>query len=72
MKSLIDSNVYGHLKYKERERITLLRAELYTGQALASEVFELLHRREFKIEGAYNVCYNSEEAAIQGDFLFQR
>ena len=27
--------------------------------------------REFKIEGAYIVCYNGERTAIQGDFLFR-
>ena len=46
--------------------------EMYTGQALASEIFEWLHRRKFRFAGVYNVIYNSEGTAIQGDFLFQR
>jgi len=46
--------------------------ELYTGQALVSEIFEWLHGRKFRIEGVYNVSYSSNGAAIQGDFLFRR
>ncbi len=45
--------------------------ELYAGQALASEVFEWLLGRKFSFVGVYNVSYNGEGAAIQGDFLFQ-
>jgi len=46
--------------------------ELYSGQALASEVFKFLLDRGYRFAGAYNLSYNSEDVAIQGDFLFQR
>jgi FkbM family methyltransferase len=43
--------------------------ELYTGQALAAEVIELLHQKGFSCAGIYNpVC--DKGSCIQADFLF--
>lgn len=46
--------------------------ELYEGQALANEVIDWLHRREFRISGVYNMSYDADGRAIQADFLFRR
>ena len=46
--------------------------ELYTGQKLAPDVIAWLAERGFPIKGIYNVSYDSDEVAIQADFLFQR
>ena len=46
--------------------------ELYAGQALASEVFELLVGKGYRFVGAHDLSYNGAGVAIQGDFLFQR
>jgi len=45
--------------------------ELYTGQALADEVILWLKERNFRLRGVYNVFYDKEGQAIQGDFLFK-
>jgi FkbM family methyltransferase len=44
--------------------------ELYTGQALAHEVIDLMHKRGFRLQGVYNLGYDKSGAAVQGDFLF--
>lgn len=44
--------------------------ELYAGQALAHEIIEDLQGRGFKLQGIYNISYDSSGTAIQGDFLF--
>jgi len=44
--------------------------ELYTGQALAHEVIDWLARHCFILTGLYNISYDKNGKAIQGDFLF--
>lgn len=46
--------------------------ELYDGQALADDVVAWLRERGFKLSGVYNVCYDRNGRAVQGDFLFTR
>ena len=46
--------------------------ELYTGQALAPEIIDLLGASGFALCGVNNMCYDKKGAAIQGDFLFKR
>ena len=44
--------------------------ELYTGQALAHEVIAWLAGRGFVLKGVYNMGYDDQGRAVQGDFLF--
>lgn len=44
--------------------------ELYSGQALAHDVIEWLARHGFILTGLYNIFYDKNGKAIQGDFLF--
>jgi FkbM family methyltransferase len=44
--------------------------ELYAGQALAAEVIRYLDEQQFRLSGAYNVCYGPRGTAIQADLLF--
>jgi FkbM family methyltransferase len=44
--------------------------ELYTGQALADEVVAWLAKKNFRLRGIYNACYDKNGNAVQGDFLF--
>ena len=44
--------------------------ELYRGQALLADVINWLYDRGFRLQGAYNLCYDSQGLAVQGDFLF--
>jgi hypothetical protein len=46
--------------------------ELYTGQALAHEVIDWLARHCFILTGLYNISYDKNGKAVQGDFLFCR
>jgi FkbM family methyltransferase len=46
--------------------------ELYSGQALAADVIELLSKKGFKINGVYNPAFDNDGRAIQADFLFKR
>jgi FkbM family methyltransferase len=46
--------------------------ELYAGQALATEIVEMLLARKFELRGTYNLSYSPEGIAIQADFLFER
>jgi len=46
--------------------------ELYTGQALAHEVIAWLRERDFVLKGVYNMSYDQNGRAVQGDFLFSR
>ena len=45
--------------------------ELYTGQSLAHDVIDYLHQREFILKGIYNMFYDHQGYAVQGDFLFE-
>ncbi len=45
--------------------------ELYKWQALAHDVIDYLHQREFILKGIYNVFYDHRGYAVQGDFLFE-
>ena len=45
--------------------------ELYQGQALADEVIAYLRGRGFWLCGVYNLAYDRQGRAIQGDFLFE-
>jgi FkbM family methyltransferase len=56
------SHVYVECSFKE----------LYEGQALAGEIIEWLHVRNFALKGIYNPYYDANGMAIQGDFLFLR
>lgn len=44
--------------------------ELYIGQASADEVVSWLQQREFRLNGVYNIDYDRNGRAVQGDFLF--
>jgi len=44
--------------------------ELYEGQALVSEIVDYLSDSGFVLSGVYNMSYDSDGVAIQGDFLF--
>lgn len=44
--------------------------ELYEGQALAHEVCSYMGEHGFRLEGVYNLQYDSAGRAIQADFLF--
>ena len=44
--------------------------ELYTGQALAHDVIAWLRERGFSLSGVYNMGYDQNGRAVQGDFLF--
>lgn len=46
--------------------------ELYSGQALAYEVISWLSESGFVLCGIYNMYYDKNGAAIQGDFLFKK
>jgi FkbM family methyltransferase len=45
--------------------------ELYENQALADEVIRYLDERGFSLTGVYNLAYDKQGLAIQGDFLFR-
>lgn len=44
--------------------------ELYSGQTLAHEVIAMLAKCGFRLDGVYNLSYDRNGLAIQGDFLF--
>jgi hypothetical protein len=44
--------------------------ELYAGQTLAHEVITMLAKRGFRLDGVYNLSYDRNGLAIQGDFFF--
>lgn len=44
--------------------------ELYVGQALADEVVAWLQQRGFRFNGVYNIDYDKNGRAVQGDFHF--
>jgi FkbM family methyltransferase len=44
--------------------------ELYSGQTLAHDVIAMLAKRGFRLDGVYNLSYDRNGLAIQGDFLF--
>ena len=46
--------------------------ELYVGQSLATDVIEFLCDYRFKLTGVFNVHYDRQGAAIQGDFMFEK
>lgn len=46
--------------------------ELYTGQALASEVISFLHEHRFNVAGVYNISSGQKSQQLQADVLFVR
>ena len=46
--------------------------ELYTGQAFAHEIIAWLQRKKFYLKGIYNLYYDKQGQAVQGDFLFEK
>jgi FkbM family methyltransferase len=44
--------------------------ELYEGQALAHQIIAWLEQRSFILVGVYNLYYQKNGMAVQGDFLF--
>jgi FkbM family methyltransferase len=46
--------------------------ELYKGQALADDIIQYLKKHEFNMVGVYNLTYDHDGKAIQGDFLFSK
>jgi FkbM family methyltransferase len=46
--------------------------ELYSGQPLAHQIISWLKERNFYLSGVYNLSYDRNGKAIQGDFLFTR
>jgi len=45
-------------------------AELYRGQAMADDIIGYLADLDFRLRGVYNLSYDQNGRAIQGDFLF--
>ncbi len=45
--------------------------ELYTGQALVHEIIAWLQKQSFYLKGIYNLYYDRQGQAVQGDFLFE-
>jgi FkbM family methyltransferase len=56
------SAIYGELSF----------AELYVGQALASEVIAYLHARDFNLAGIFNLVESPALGSLQADMLFLR
>ena len=46
--------------------------ELYKGQSLAHEIISFLREHDFILSGVYNLYYDKQGVAIQGDFLFKK
>ena len=46
--------------------------EFYSGQKLAWEVIDWLAAKGFRLEGIFNLSYDSSGQTIQADFLFRR
>lgn len=46
--------------------------ELYAGQALVDDVVVFLNECGFRLKGVYNMIYDTDGRAVQGDFLFAR
>jgi hypothetical protein len=46
--------------------------ELYEGQALAHQIIAWLEQRNFILNGIYNMYYEKNGQAVQGDFSFTR
>ena len=46
--------------------------ELYSGQAFASEIIDYLNEKEIRLMGIYNIFYNLQGQAVQGDFFFRK
>jgi len=44
--------------------------ELYEGQSLAKDIISFLQKNNFYLEGVYNMQYDKNGIAVQGDFLF--
>jgi FkbM family methyltransferase len=44
--------------------------ELYAGQAFADDIIAWLRDRGFAVRGVFDVAYDAEGNAVQGDFLF--
>jgi FkbM family methyltransferase len=44
--------------------------ELYAGQAFADDIIAWLNARGFSLRGVFDVAYDDEGNAVQGDFLF--
>jgi len=44
--------------------------ELYKGQAFADDIIAWLRERGFAISGVFDVAYDADGNAVQGDFLF--
>jgi len=46
--------------------------ELYEGQPMAYEIIGYLAKRDFRLIGVYNMHYDRQGRAVQGDLLFSR
>jgi hypothetical protein len=46
--------------------------ELYSGQAYASEIIHFLYERDIGLKGIYNISYDNQGQAVQGDFFFSK
>jgi len=46
--------------------------ELYIGQALAHEIIAFMEKEGFFLSGVYDLSYDRQGIAVQGDFLFMR
>ncbi len=62
----------GMLEYFAAIYVECSFMELYTGQALASDILQLLENHGFILRGIYNMSYDRKGVAVQGDFLFLR
>jgi len=62
-KSLLPSFIYLYIECSF--------VELYAGQSLVPDVIAFLRENGFDLEGIYNLGYDKNGRAIQGDFLFK-
>lgn len=52
--------------------IELSFVELYSGQALANEIVQLLQQQSFQLCGVNNISIDNDGKSIQADFLFEK
>ncbi|QDQ42877.1 FkbM family methyltransferase [Methylacidiphilum kamchatkense Kam1] len=62
-------NFLDHFKYIYIESSFY---ELYVGQPLADDIINFLYSKQFRFRGIYNLVYDSEKNAVQGDFFFEK
>lgn len=62
----------GFLPRFEHVYLELSFVELYEGQALADEILLYLRQQNFELKGIYNLTYDAQGRAVQGDFHLRK